>query len=120
VVSGDRRGREIGVPTANLDHVDRVLPADGIYAGSAVGPDGRRYPAAISVGTKPTFGDHPRTCEVHLVGYDGPLDDYGWSLRVRIDSWMRDQIRYDGVQRLTRQLQRDISRARELCPLSKD
>ena len=118
VVPGERRGREIGVPTANLDHVDRVLPADGIYVGYAIRPGGARFPAAISVGTKPTFGDHPRTCEVHLIGYDGPLEDYGWTLRVRIDSWLRDQIRFDRVGLLMRQLRRDIARAEALCPLN--
>jgi riboflavin kinase/FMN adenylyltransferase len=115
VISGDRRGRSIGVPTANLDHGDHLLPANGIYAGRARREDdGRWYPAAISVGTKPTFGDQPRICEVHMVGYDGPHDDYHWTMRVRITDWLRDQIRYGDVDALTAQLDCDIARTRTL------
>jgi len=111
VVPGDRRGRDLGVPTANLDHRDYVLPADGIYAGAAVTPDGRRFPAAVSVGTKPTFGENPRVIEAHLVGFDGPVDEYGWTLRLALTGWIRDQIRYDDVTALRRQIDRDIARA---------
>jgi len=112
IVPGDRRGRTLGIPTANLDRGDEVLPADGIYAGSARRPDGRWYPAAISVGTKPTFGAHARVCEAHLLDYDGPLDDYGWTIDLRFERWLRDQIRYDGVEPLLDQLQRDLANVR--------
>ncbi len=117
IVPGDRRGREIGTPTANLDHDGRMLPADGIYVGAGRREDDRWYPAAISVGTKPTFGNRPRACEAHLIGYDGPLDDYGWTIRLEITDWLRDQIAFPGVKLLTEQLKRDISRAKELCSL---
>ena len=122
VVAGDRRGREIGVPTANLDHCDRLLPADGVYGGVAVRPDGCSFPAAISVGVKPTFGDHPRVCEAHLIGYEGPLDDYGWKIRVRFDRWLRDQIAYRQIDLLTDQIRRDLEqvassgRPSPVCP----
>jgi len=108
VVQGDQRGRDLGVPTANLESRDLLLPADGIYAGRAVRPDGSAFPAAISVGTKPTFGDWPRTCEAHLIGYDGPLDDYGWEIRLAFTNWMRDQIRFDGLESLAEQIHRDL------------
>ena len=62
--------------------------SDGIYAGQAWLPDGSEYPAAISVGTKPTFGEHPRVCEAHLIGYDGPLDHYGWTIRLQFNEWL--------------------------------
>jgi riboflavin kinase/FMN adenylyltransferase len=118
VVAGDRRGRRIGVPTANLDHDDHLLPGDSIYAGAARREDGDRwYPAAISVGTKPTFGEHPRVCEAHLVGYDGPLDDYGWTMRLRVNDWLRDQVRYPDVDQLVDQLSRDIDQARARGPV---
>jgi riboflavin kinase / FMN adenylyltransferase len=113
VVAGDRRGRDIGVPTANLDHGELLLPMDGIYAGSAVLPSGRRVPAAISVGTKPTFGRHPRVCEAHLLDYDGPVDDYGWMITLRLERWLRDQLVYADVPRLLAQLQRDIAATRQ-------
>jgi riboflavin kinase/FMN adenylyltransferase len=117
VVSGDRRGRTIGMPTANLDHGDRLLPADGIYAGRArrLGGD-RWHPAAISVGTKPTFGTSDRVCEAHLLDYDGPLDDYGWTIELTFERWLRDQVRYDDVEALMEQLQRDRLRVAEEVP----
>ena len=107
VVTGDRRGRTIGMPTANLRH-EQQLPADGIYAAQAVLPDGATRPAAVSIGTKPTFGEHPRLCEAHLIGYDGPLDEYDWPLRLIMIDWLRDQIRYDDTEALVAQLQRDV------------
>lgn len=112
VVEGDRRGRDLDMPTANLrPDGDVLLPGDGIYAGAAVRPDGSVYPAAISIGTKPTFGEHPRVCEAHLIGFDGPLDDYGWRIRLRFMDWLRDQVRYDSVDQLVEQLQRDCAAA---------
>lgn len=113
VVRGEGRGgRALGVPTANLDHADLLLPADGIYAGSARAPDGEVYPAAISVGTKPTFGEHPRLCEAHLVGYQGGADEYGWTMELSVHDWLRDQIRYTGPGPLIEQLERDIEQTR--------
>ncbi|UCD75085.1 MAG: riboflavin biosynthesis protein RibF [Phycisphaerales bacterium] len=110
VIAGDRRGREIGIPTANLDHDDLLLPGDGIYAGTAVLDDGRSCPAAISVGRKPTFGGGERICEAHLLGHDGPLDDYGWTAHLQFHDWIRDQVAFSSVQRLVRQMHRDIAR----------
>ncbi len=112
VVSGDRRGRELGMPTANVDHGEFVLPADGIYAGTACDPSGRMHRAAISVGTKPTFEETPRVCEVHLLDYEGPVDDYGWPITVRFEHWLRAQVAYDGVEPLLEQLQRDLEETR--------
>lgn len=112
VVKGEQRGRAIGVPTINLGDSECMLPADGIYSGEAARPDGTAYPAAISVGTKPTFGQHPRTCEAHLIGYDGPLNDYGWTVQLKFHDWLRDQLAYPTVELLVDQLKRDIDRVR--------
>ncbi|MEM7228617.1 MAG: riboflavin biosynthesis protein RibF [Planctomycetota bacterium] len=114
VVQGDQRGRTIGFPTANIDTHGVMLPADGIYAGLAERPDGTRYIAAISVGTKPTFGAAPRTCEAYLVDYNGPVDDYGWVIRLEFHRWVRAQVKYDGVEPLMAQLHRDIDSCRTL------
>ncbi|TVQ55422.1 MAG: riboflavin biosynthesis protein RibF [Phycisphaerales bacterium] len=121
VVQGDQRGRTINVPTANLDHGDMLLPKDGIYTGRARRVEGEArthvgpwYAAAISIGTKPTFGQHPRICEAHLLDYDGPLDDYDWTIELQITHWLRDQLIYRDVQGLTDQLERDIAATREL------
>ncbi len=115
VVSGEQRGRRIDVPTANLDHGDRMLPADGVYAGLATDPEGRWHPAAVSVGRKPTFGGTvARVCEVHLVDWAGPSDLYGWTMRLRPVHWLRGMMRFAGPQPLVRQLRRDIERTRRL------
>ena len=107
VVPGDARGREIGCPTANLDHGDLLLPTDGVYAGVATCPAGT-YPAAVSIGTKPSFGQTPRVAEVHLIGWDGPVGEYDWWLRVDMDRWIRDQARFDSLDTLKAQIARDI------------
>lgn len=117
VVQGDQRGRTIGIPTVNLAHNGQLLPADGIYAGRASivrDGDGETYPAAISVGTKPTFGGRQTTCEAHLIGYDGPLDDYGWTIRLEFHEWLRDQVAYAGVDALVDQIHRDIAATIEI------
>jgi riboflavin kinase/FMN adenylyltransferase len=120
VVQGERRGRTIGYPTANLDS-PCLVPADGVYSGIGVLPDGRRVPAAISVGAKPTFGNKPRTVEAYLLlNGGGPwhpipgLPEYGWDLRLEFHHWLRDQARYDSLEPLLEQIERDVSRTREL------
>ena len=112
VVQGDQRGRELNMPTANLDHGASMLPRDGIYAGMTVLPDGSTRRGAISVGVKPTFEAVPRVCEVHLLDHDGDLDDYGWPIEVRFEHWLREQIAYDSVEALLEQLQLDIAEVR--------
>jgi riboflavin kinase/FMN adenylyltransferase len=109
VISGDKRGRTIGFPTANLDVGEQLLPADGVYAGWAERPDGTRCIAAVSVGSKPTFGSHRRIAEVHLIGHDGPVDDYGWKLKVDLHRWLRDQTRFDSVEDLLRRIRLDCA-----------
>ncbi len=114
VVPGDQRGRSIGVPTANLDHEDYLLPVDGIYAGLGRGSDGRWYPAAVSVGTKPTFGVHPRTVEAHLIGFEGVTGEYGWTMELQFVEWLREQVAYDQLEPLLDQLRRDLGTARSI------
>ena len=109
---GDQRGRTIGWPTANLDAHGRVLPADGVYAGRALLPDGREAIAAISVGTKPTFGESARTCEATLLAPDGtpiglPLDWYDWPLRLRFLARIRGMVRFDGLEALLSAMEGD-------------
>ncbi len=109
---GDQRGRTIGWPTANLDATGRILPADGVYAGDATLPDGRVVIAAISVGTKPTFGESARTCEATLLQPDGqplalPLDWYDWPLRLRFHERIRGMERFDGLPSLLAAMERD-------------
>jgi len=109
---GDQRGRTIGWPTMNLDAHGRILPADGVYTGGATLPTGQRAVAAISVGTKPTFGESARTCEATLLRHDGrpldlPLDWYGFELRLRFGSWIRGQEKFASLDALLAQMERD-------------
>jgi riboflavin kinase/FMN adenylyltransferase len=105
VVKGHQRGKAIGMPTANVDCQDQLVPADGVYAGRCdVG--GRAYPAALSVGTMPTFGPNARQVEAHLVGFDGDL--YGQTLRVEVLDWLREQRKFKGIDALKAQLAQDI------------
>jgi riboflavin kinase / FMN adenylyltransferase len=111
VVEGYRRGRTIGVPTANLDTLDQLLPADGVYAGRCE-IDGDTYAAAVSIGIAPTFGESRRQVEAHLIGFEGDL--YGRTIQLELIDWTRDQMRFIGVDALKSQLSRDISIARSL------
>ncbi len=111
VVRGDRKGRDLGVPTANLDAGDLMLPGDGIYAGHAQMEDGRVFPAAISIGTKPTFDGRDRVCEAHIIGYDGDLDWYDWHLQITVEHWIREQLRFSSGDALAEQMKRDIAEA---------
>lgn len=114
VERGDQRGRGIGYPTANVRWEGVLLPADGIYAGHALLPDGARRVAAISIGTKPTFDGTVRACEAYLPGWRGPLDHYGWTIRLEFHAHVRAQFRFDSVEALVAQIERDCARVEAL------
>ncbi|MFO0836669.1 MAG: bifunctional riboflavin kinase/FMN adenylyltransferase [Phycisphaerales bacterium] len=112
VVRGDQRGRTIGFPTANLES-EVMPPADGVYAAIATLPDGRAFPAALNIGTRPTFQGIDRRVEAHLIGATD-LPEYDWRLSIDIVAFVRDQVRFDSIRRLTEQLRRDCDRAAEM------
>jgi riboflavin kinase/FMN adenylyltransferase len=115
VVEGDRRGRELGFPTANVAVASGVcLPADGIYAGWFRGADGQWRAAAISLGRRPTFYEHQEhsLLEAYLLDFDGDL--YGQDASVRFVAHLRGEQRFDSVDDLVAQMDRDVARAREL------
>ncbi|WP_214408062.1 bifunctional riboflavin kinase/FAD synthetase [Pseudonocardia lacus] len=125
VVHGDRRGRELGFPTANVSTPPfTALPADGVYAGwfaiaaTGVGAPGaggageRRLPAAISVGTNPTFSGRERTVEAYVLDVDE--DFYGFEVAVDFSHRLRGQERFDDVDALVTQMHKDVARTREL------
>jgi riboflavin kinase/FMN adenylyltransferase len=105
VIKGHQRGRALGVPTANLQVAEQLIPADAVYAGRAKVGD-TIYPAAVSIGTMPTFGDNARQVEAHLIGFNGDL--YNQVLRVELIDWLRDQRRYASLDALKDQLTQDI------------
>ena len=113
VVEGERRGRQLGVPTANLHVVSELLPARGVYAGMAgpPGADSPRWLSVVNVGVRPTFGESTLTVvEAHLLDFDGDL--YGRALRIEFHAHLREERRFAGVDELREQIGRDIERAR--------
>jgi riboflavin kinase/FMN adenylyltransferase len=115
VQPGDRRGRELGFPTANVAVSDELLlPADGIYAGWYVRPDGTALPTAISLGRRPTFYEAQpfSLLEAHVLDFAGDL--YGEEAAVRFVARLRGEERFESVEALVEQIGRDVSRAREV------
>jgi len=113
VAAGDKRGRQLGVPTANVA-AETMLPGDGVYFGRATASDGAWHGAAINIGLRPTFGEGRRACEVHLLDVELPLDEYGWECAVCFEGFLRNEIRFDGASAVQQQIGRDINRTRDL------
>jgi riboflavin kinase / FMN adenylyltransferase len=115
VERGDQRGGEhLGVPTANLTVPERIcLPADGVYAGTFVAEDGVERPAAISVGTRPTFyEDGDVLVEAYVFDFEGDL--YDQHVMVRFREWIRGQVRFDSVEELIEEMDADLQAARRI------
>jgi len=110
VVHGDKRGRTLGFPTANIVPDDRLaVPGHGVYAAWAHG-----YPAAVNVGVRPTFvTGRGLLIEAYLIDFDGDL--YGQTLRVAFAERLRGEKRFESVDELVEQMGRDAERAREIC-----
>ncbi|GBD11557.1 Riboflavin biosynthesis protein RibF [bacterium HR23] len=112
VRAGAGRGRQLGYPTANLEvEPSLAIPANGIYATLAV-VDGRRWPSATSIGTRPTFGEGVRTVETYILDFTGDL--YGRRLRLEFVRRLRDEQAFPTVQALVEQMARDIAQARSI------
>jgi riboflavin kinase / FMN adenylyltransferase len=119
VVRGDRRGRALGYPTANVESPPyTAIPADGVYAGHLVLRDPRsgaskeRYPAAISVGTNPTFEGSRRSVEAFVLDFDGDL--YGEHVGVEFASRLRGMVAFPDVDSLVAAMDDDVVRTRAL------
>jgi riboflavin kinase/FMN adenylyltransferase len=110
VVTGDRRGRELGMPTANLVPDERfVVPGHGVYAAWAHG-----YPAAVNVGVRPMFETgRGLLVEAHLIGFEG--DIYGETLRIAFLERLRGEKRFDSVDELVAQMNRDVEDAKGIA-----
>jgi riboflavin kinase / FMN adenylyltransferase len=115
VVEGARRGRQLGFPTANIaPAADKLLPANGVYAGFCA-VDGIRWPAAINLGNRPTVDPEgslrgaPRVLEAHLPGFAGDL--YGKRASLEFGMRLRDEQRFAGLEALKQQIQRDVAAA---------
>jgi len=119
VVRGDRRGREMGYPTANVESPPfTAIPADGVYAGHLVTRDPRsgasreRFPAAISVGSNPTFGGSRRTVEAFVLDYDGDL--YGEHVGVEFVQRLRPMAAFAELEGLLAAMAKDVSDTRQI------
>ena len=114
VVHGEKRGREIGYPTANLGNIDgQTIPSDGVYAGwLTVGIN--YWPAAISIGTNPTFeGERSRQVEAYALDQEG-LELYDKNASIEFGWRLRDTLKFDGLEPLLAQMKLDCDRARSL------
>jgi riboflavin kinase / FMN adenylyltransferase len=110
VVEGDKRGRTLGFPTANVVPNDElVCPGHGVYAAFANG-----IPAAVNVGVRPTF-ETGRGVLVESYLIDHESDLYGRQLRIAFIARLRGEKRFESVEELTAQMDRDVEMARELC-----
>ena len=112
VARGDQRGRELGFPTANVP-VDEsfAVPPDGVYAGWVVRAGGERLPAAISVGTNPTFDGVERRVESYVLDRTD-LDLYDEPIRVELVDRLRGMVKYEGVELLIEQMNADVEQTR--------
>jgi len=112
VVRGDGRGRQIGIPTANVDYPPILIPANGVYACwvQIAGRASPRLPAVTNIGERPTFDGRSRTVEAHLL--EGGCDLYGRAIRVEFVSRLREERRFPGPEALVAQIRADVEEGR--------
>ena len=106
VIHGDKRGRQIGFPTANLkpEHENKVVPKNGIYV-VKVRVDGKWYGGMMSIGIRPSFTSRKRTLEVHIFDFDE--DIYGKTIQVRFIERIRDEVKFDKIEDLVQEMEQD-------------
>jgi riboflavin kinase/FMN adenylyltransferase len=110
VVRGDGRGRRLGIPTANLEVENEIVPRGGVYAVRVRLEEGPPRPAVANLGLRPTFGAGLPTLEAHLLDFDGSL--YGQRLSVAFVDRLRDERRFPGPEALVAQIREDLAAAR--------
>ena len=110
VVEGFKRGREIGFPTANLESENGIsVPKNGIYSTIAT-VSGKKYMAASSIGTRPTFDNGSRTIEAFILDFNELI--YGEKITLQFMNRLRDEIKYDSLEELIAQINDDVSKTR--------
>jgi riboflavin kinase/FMN adenylyltransferase len=116
VITSDKRGRALGFPTANLESKpQQALPNNGIYA-TITHVDGKQFPSATNIGTRPTFGEGRKMVENHLLNYKGNL--YSKEIRVEFVQKLRDEKRFASSEELKTQIEKDVRKVQAL--LAKD
>ncbi len=113
VIHGDKRGKKIGYPTANIqpDNQKKIIPKKGVYA-VWVRVSGEYYGGMMNIGNRPTFEGDENRMEVHLFDFD--RDIYGKDVQVQFVSRLRDEKSFSGIDQLTEQLRRDEEKARDV------
>jgi riboflavin kinase/FMN adenylyltransferase len=115
VITGSGQGVELGFPTANLEIArQQILPADGVYASIAHIGD-KIYQSMTNIGKKATFGGNERTTEVHVLGYNGNLN--GYELKIDLVERLRNEVRFDTIEELKKQISEDIKQGRAILSL---
>jgi len=109
VITAGKRGRALGFPTANLDvQPQQTLPSNGVYA-TITQVDGKQFPSATNIGTRPTFGKGEKSIETHLLNYEGDL--YGKEISIEFIQKLRDEQRFASPEKLKAQMKKDIREA---------
>ena len=114
VIPGDGRGKQIGVPTANLEiSLEQAVPGPGVYA-CRVTWEGKRYPAVTNIGVRPTFEDTPVAprVETHVLDFEHEL--YGQQIGLEFTAFLRPERKFDGIESLVSQIRADIEKGREI------
>lgn len=115
VIHGDKRGKDLGFPTANMAITDLHPPKFGVYAVKVdvlTGPQAGSYHGAASVGVRPMFGDNVPNCETYIFDFKGDL--YGQHLSVALVEYLRPELKFDGLDALIEQMHKDCDQARAL------
>ncbi len=115
VQEGDKRGRELGYPTANMVLREYLRPRYGIYAVRATLEDGSEHPGVASLGVRPTFDPPTELLETHLLDFGGDL--YGQKIEVALHAFIRDEKKFEDVGALVTHMRRDEAQARHLLAL---
>jgi riboflavin kinase/FMN adenylyltransferase len=112
VVSGDKRGRDLGFPTANLDlKPEQALPSDGVYA-TITHTDDNLLPSVTNIGVRPTFGGSKRLVETYILDFEGEL--LGQKITIDLVDKLRDEERFDTAEKLKAQMIKDVEQARQI------
>jgi riboflavin kinase/FMN adenylyltransferase len=112
VVSGDKRGRNLGFPTANLDlKPEQALPGDGVYA-TITHTDDDSLPSVTNIGIRPTFGGSKRVVETYILDFEGDL--LRQELTIDLVDKLRDELRFNTVEELKAQMIKDVEQARQI------
>jgi len=112
VIEGEKVGREMGFPTANIKiKEEKILPKEGVYAGEVIYKN-KIYKAGISVGENPTFGKDKRNVEIHIIGFLGNI--YGEKLKVIFKKFLREKQKFERIEDLKKKIKEDIEKIKEV------